>query len=77
MILVVNACDLDAEAAITGAVKKYVRHFTVKSRNMTVSSLDLVMEVRTGEASELVRDLMRLEGVTAASLLSHDGEVTF
>ena len=77
MILVVNASDLDAEAAITGAVKKYVRHFTVKSRNMTVSSLDLVMEVRTGEASELVRDLMRLEGVTAASLLSHDGEVTF
>ncbi len=77
MILVVNAGDLDAEARITETIQKYVKHVTVKSRNMTAASLDLVYELRTGDGAQLVRDLMRLESVTSASLLSHDGEVTF
>jgi uncharacterized membrane protein YhiD involved in acid resistance len=77
MILVVNASDLDAENAITEAVKKYVKHLNVKSRNMTDVSLDLVMELRTDEGSALVRDVKQIAGVTAVSLLSHDGEVTF
>ena len=77
MILVVNSDDLDAEDAITEAVKKYVKHVTVKSRNMTDASLDLVMELRTSEGSALVREVKKIAGVTAVSLLAHDGEVTF
>ena len=77
MILVVNSDDLDAEEAVTGAVKKYVKHMTVKSRNMTDVSLDLVIELRTAEGSALVRDVKKVAGVTAVSLLAHDGEVTF
>ena len=77
MILVVNANDLDAEEAVVAAVKKYVKHVQVKSRNMTDVSLDLVMELRTGEGSALVRDVKSVSGVTAVSLLAHDGEVTF
>ena len=77
MILVVNASDLDAEDAVVTAVKKYVKHVNVKSRNMTDVSLDLVMELRTSEGSALVRDVKNVSGVTAVSLLSHDGEVTF
>ena len=77
MILVVNASDLDGEGAVTEVVKKYAKHFTVKSRNMTDSSLDLVMELRTDEGGALVREVMAREGVLSASLLSHDGEVTF
>ena len=77
MILVVNSDDLDAEEAVTGAVKKYVKHMTVKSRNMTDVSLDLVIELRTDEGSALVRDVKKIPGVTAVSLLAHDGEVTF
>lgn len=77
MILVVNADDLDAEDAVVNAVKKHVKHVTVKSRNMTDASLDLVMELRTAEGSALVRDVKHVSGVTAVSLLAHDGEVTF
>ena len=77
MILVVNASDLDAEEAVTAVVKKYTKVFHVKSRNMTAASLDLVIELRTGEGSRLVREIMAVAGVTSASLLSHDGEVTF
>lgn len=77
MILVVNATDLDAEEVICAAVKQHVKHFTVKSRNMTDTSLDLVVELRTAEGCSLVRDVKKISGVTAVSLLSHDGEVTF
>lgn len=77
MILVVNSSDLDAEEAVTETVKKYTRFFSVKSRNMTADSLDLVVELRTEQGSALVRDVMKLNGITSASLLAHDGEVTF
>ena len=77
MILVVNASDLDAEEAVTEVIRKYTKLLHVKSRNMTESSLDLVIELRTGEGSKLVREIMDVKGVTSASLLSHDGEVTF
>ena len=77
MILVVNANDLDAEEAVVAAVKQYVKHLQVKSRNMTDVSLDLVIELRTNEGSALVRDVKKVAGVTAVSLLAHDGEVTF
>jgi len=77
MILVVNTDDLDAENAIVTAVRKHVKHLQVKSRNMTDASLDLVIELRTAEGSALVRDVKNISGVTAVSLLSHDGEVTF
>ena len=77
MILVVNAGDLNAEERITRVVGTYAKHFLVKSRNLTASSLDLVVELRTDRGAELVRKVMELEGVASASLLSHDGEVTF
>jgi len=77
MILVINANDLDAEDEILNTIRKYEKHFTVKSRNMTESSLDLVIELRTAKGGELVRETMKLAQVTSASLLSHDGEVTF
>lgn len=77
MILVVNATDLDAEQNVSRVVGKYAHFFSVKSRNMTADTLDLVLELRTEQESTLVRDIMALEGITSASLLAHDGEVTF
>lgn len=77
MILVVNASDLDAEAAIMEVVHKYAKFAAVKSRNMTKASLDLIVELRTGEGSSLVREVLDIPGVSSASLMSHDGEVTF
>jgi uncharacterized membrane protein YhiD involved in acid resistance len=77
MILVVNTEKLDAEAAVSDEVKKFDKHFHVKSRNMTSSTLDLVIELRTAQGGELVKKIMQLDGVLSASLLSHDGEVTF
>lgn len=77
MILVVNASDLELEEAVIDVVKPYAKYHKVKSRSMTPSALDLVIEVRCEEQGALIRAVMGIEGVESASLLSHDGEVTF
>lgn len=77
MILVINASDAKAEKQITEILKKYTRHFHVKSRNLTAASADIVIELRTSQGYELVQEVMETPGVCSASLLSHDGEVTF
>jgi uncharacterized membrane protein YhiD involved in acid resistance len=77
MILVVNASDLKAENAVTEVVAGYDKYYHVKSRNMTASSLDLIIELRTAMGAKLVSQVMDLAGVHSVSLLSHDGEVTF
>ena len=77
MILVVNSEKTDIEEDVLKVVEKYAKHFTVKSRNLTSATLDLVVELRTDKGSSLVKEIMEIEGVTSSSLLSHDGEVTF
>ena len=58
-------------------VKQYCRHYTVKSRTRSSGQSDLVLEVRTDREAELERDVAALPSVSSASLLSHDGEVTY
>ena len=77
MILVINASGLDGEKQIMEAIKAYAKHPVVKSRNMTRASLDLVVELRTDSGAELVRKVMDIDTVESASLMTHDGEVTF
>lgn len=77
MILIVNSSNLDIEPALIATVKPYAKHWNVKSRNLTANSLDIVFELRTNQGSDLVRNVMQLNGISSVSLLSHDGEVTF
>ena len=76
-ILVVRSSDRDSEASIMEIVNRHSRSSTVKSRNMTEASLEMIVELRTDAGSELLRELLALEPVSSASLLKHDGEVTF
>lgn len=76
-LLIVNANGIATESAILETVKRHTKHFSVKSRKATVQSLDVVIEVRLSAESELLKSVMEIEGVESASLMSHDGEVTF
>ncbi|MBR1770406.1 MAG: DUF4956 domain-containing protein [Lachnospiraceae bacterium] len=77
MLLVLNAADAKAEDEVTAIVSKYAKYYRVKSRNLTKSGMDMVMELRikTGEV-EMVREINALSDVESVSLLSHDGEAT-
>ena len=77
LLLVINVSDLYAEEKIIEVVKAHAKNPAVKSRNMTKESLDLIIELRTANGCELVCKLLEMDSVISASLMSHDGEVTF
>lgn len=76
MILVVNSTDPDSEAALLEKINALCAFCNVKSRNLTATSLDLVAEVRSAQEGKLVREILDVPGVSAASLITHDGKVT-
>lgn len=77
VILLVNSADYKTENRIMEVVEKYCDSSKVKARNLTRDKLNMAVEVRTKEGGKLVEELMDLESVTSASLVDHDGEVTF
>ncbi len=77
MILVVNSSKMDGEQEILDVVGKYAKAYKVKSRNLSQGRLDLVVELRVKEESSLVSEVAAMDGMVSASLIAHDGEVTF
>lgn len=77
LILVVNSSLLSTEAEILEVVDKYAKSYSIKSRNMTKNSLDLIIELRVRDGSLLLQEMLNNDYVITASLMSHDGEVTF
>ena len=76
-ILVVQTNDNGMENAIKKKIDVYAKHYRIKSRNMTVTGMDMVVELSVKEGDKLLKDICALEGVENVSLLDHDGEVTF
>ena len=77
MMLVVNSSEMNGEKAVLDVVGKYARYYKVKSRNLSKGRLDLVIELKVKEESALVSEVAALAGMLSASMISHDGEVTF
>ena len=78
MILTVNyASDEETDREVVKLVEKYAKHPKIKSRNVTKTQIDLVVELRITNDIRLTKELAELDGVFSAALLSHDGEVTF
>ena len=77
MMLVVNSSEMNGEKAVLDVVGKYARYYKVKSRNLSKGRLDMVVELRVKDESALVPEVAALEGMIGASLIAHDGEVTF
>lgn len=77
MMLVVNSSKMDDEQIVLDVVGKYAKSYKVKSRNLSKGRLDMVVEIRVKDESGLVSEVAALDGMIGASLLAHDGEVTF
>ena len=77
MILVLNMQDAKKEEQMIDVVKKYSKYYKVKSRNVSPTKCNLIVEVRVKEEAEMVQEISSLDGIDSVSLISHDGEVTF
>lgn len=76
-ILLINSDTFENEKEIMEIVAEYCSLHKVKARNLTKDHLDMAIEVRVKEEAQLVGDLMKLDAIVSASLIAHDGEVTF
>lgn len=74
-LLIINADTKEVEDEITDTVKKLAGAYKLKSKNITKDGMDLILEVKAGKEKELVDRLSGMKGITAVSLLAHDGEV--
>ena len=77
LLLLVNGTDPKIQAELEHTVKNNTTSYKVKSRNVSKHSLDIIMEVKVKDEPALIDSVLALEGIVKASLLTHDGEVTY
>jgi len=74
-ILVIQCQEEAAEQDATAMVEKKVARHIVKSKTVTKGGIEVTMEVRLPDsATQFVNDLSNIPGVTAATLVSYNGE---
>ena len=76
-ILIVNCNDPGDEKNILESVKNFSKAYKVRSRNIKKTGLDMIMEVSTGQESDLLKSISDISSIENASLLTHEGEVRF
>lgn len=74
-LLIVNADTKEIEKDVEGAVKELSGAYKLKSKNVTMEGMDLILEIRAKNEKELVNRLSEMQGITSVSVLAHDGEV--
>lgn len=76
LVLIVNANSYTHEAQIMRVVENGCRYAKVRARNVSKTSLNMAIEVKVDDQAALIQNLIEIEGLTSASLVEHEGEVT-
>lgn len=77
MILVINAENNDCAEEVYTVVKRFDRHYHVKSRNLTQDNVDFLLEIRVKDSEELLKEVNQVNGVISVSLIAHKGEAVY
>lgn len=74
-ILVCNCTDETAEAAVMKLVADSVQRYSVKTKMIHENGMELTVEIRTKDVSTaFVNRISEIEGVSATTLVSYNGE---
>ena len=74
-MLVISGESAEAEAAMLACVKKQAGRVRVRSRNVSRTGAEWIIELQVKEEGALMAELTVLPGIRSANLLSHDGEL--
>ena len=74
LVLVVNSASY-IEDDVLKAVSEHCSAWKVRARSITSENVNLAIEVKTKACAELLDSIRNLDGVTAVSLVEHNGEV--
>lgn len=74
-LVIVNLQDIEQEPAVLDTIHKYSPSYKIDSKNVRPQGMDMIIEVQTKKAGQLVNELSKIESVSSASLLYHDAPV--
>ena len=76
-VLIVNAKNADREDEFLQIIKTSSKYSAIKAKNISRSSADYTIELRTDNGNELVNRLSALDNIESVSLLSHNGDINY
>lgn len=76
-ILVVNAKTSGVEKEIIQYAKENFGKYKIKSRNVNLTSYNIVIEFTSSDENTVISDIEGIEEVYSVSVVSHNGEVTY
>lgn len=77
LLLLVNGTDPKIQAELEQVLKENTAFYKIKSRNVSAGSIDMIVELKTKEEMALVEKVLAVPNVERATLMTHDGEVTY
>lgn len=74
-VVVINCDDENAESQSTSMLKNHTKKHLVKSKNVSKNGIELTVEVRLKDSSvKFINDLLTINGVSNAVLVSYNGD---
>lgn len=77
LLLLVNGSGAQLQQELESVLKQNTSFYKVKSRNISNSGTDMIVELKTKDESALVDAVSALPTVEKVTLMTHDGEVTY
>lgn len=77
LLLLVSGTDPKLQADLEQVLKANTAFYKIKSRNVSAGSIDMIVELKTKEEMGLVEKVLAVPSVERATLMTHDGEVTY
>ena len=77
ILLLINASSPAVKQDIMPIVSKYAHSYTVKTLTAETNKLSMIIELRIRKDNHLIDELSAIPDITRASLIHHDGEVSF
>lgn len=76
-LLIVSGEAMSIESRLIAIAKEHSRCVKIRSRNSTKNGVEWIIEMQVKDAGALMEQITALENVTAAQLMTHDGDVRF
>lgn len=76
LLLLVNGTDPKLLSTLEPILKARTSFYRVRSRNVSTSGIDMILEIKTKEEDALLEQILAVDQVTQATLMTHDGEIT-
>lgn len=77
LLLLVNGRNTKIQEELNQLLKDNTSWFKVKSRNVTANGIDMIIELKTKDEDSIIEKVLAINGVESATLMTHDGEITY